>query len=242
MASGSPPPASATFAKAAEPMNVSGLFFAPQSGSNNAIDFLSNPPFNGGGAYLNIGTNWSYSVGPIGTVKNIPNVYQSTVWLRNGDTFSSNPNDNYVRFTGKYTGIGLPNGGTAYDELQIFYHGNAGPGVDVSHYQGFSFYTRGTGNFSVCLISGSQSGSPPAPGPYIQLNFYQYLFNNYLTGSPQWRQVVVYFQDMTQTYGLATNLQQVLQNFYGLQFQQLGSPGPAVDENVWLDVDYIRFF
>ncbi len=250
--------------KPAEDPNAPGTFFAPQGPADNrTYNFTLSPPAPTGYAALDIGSEWAFGSGSAGAGQSVyeptqalqlpanilvsNNATESTygasgVWLRNYDAFSSNPNDYYVRLEGTYIGFGLPNGSLNYMELPIFFNGNSGPGVDVSSYHGFSFWTRGTGNFSVCLLSGSQDGSPPAPGPYIQLNFYQYLFNNQLVGDNKWRQVTVTFQNMTQIYGLATPLNSVLQKLYGLQFMQMGSPGPAVVTNFWLDVDDIRFF
>jgi|GEM_PF-3061005 len=247
MAPGTPSASTTNFSRPAEPMNVSGLFFAPQSvNGNQTLGFVPGSAASGA-AYLDFGTNWiDYTT--LGAPYNLA-FFGPNVWLRNGvsgtnpagDAFSSNPNDYYLRFQGKFTGTGLPNPSLDYNELNIYYNNNSGPGVDVSRFRGFSFYVRGSGNFSVTLISGSQDGNPAAPGPYIQLNFYQDLFNSYLTGPTQWKQVSIYFSQMTQTYGLATNLQQVLQNFYGLQFIQTGSPAPVI-KNFTMDLDYIRFF
>lgn len=242
MTTGLPSGGTTNYSKPAESPSAPGVFYAPQSPTDNQTLAFVPGTLGPGAAYIDMGTHWTDSITG-GAPYSVP-LFGPSVWLRNVDSFSSSPNDYYVRFQGKYIGVGLPSPSLDYNELNIYYNGNAGPGVDISRYQGFTFYTRGTGNFSVCLISGSQQGSPAAPGPYIALNFYQYLFNSYLTGiSPTqpWKQVAVYFSQMTQTYGTATNLQQVLQSFYGLQFMQTGSPAP-VEENFTLDVDYIRFF
>jgi hypothetical protein len=261
-------PSQVSYAYAAEDLSLPGVYFAPQCAACAVTKNLSlavaptgsGAATAGGPAMLDIGLQWYTLIsGPLvrNTSLDLASAYVCNMNTTPINIFgfgklanlpfsgnpatgytTPNPNDYFVRYAGSFSGWGIPNSATQYSQLQFFYNAATGPGADISAYRGFSFYTRGSGNFSVCLVSGSQAGSPPASGPYIQLNYYTQMINTSLNGSMQWKEVTVYFSQMTQLYGLATPLSEVLTNFWGLQFMQ---QAPVADQ-FWLDVDYIRFF
>lgn len=148
-------------------------------------------------------------------------------------------NDYFVRFAG-YKG---PNASTDYGNMTLRFSSGGGVPYDISAYRGIIFWARGHGNFAVSL-AGRKPGdglSPPvtpATAAYQDWNFYLRRFGNELNGDEQWKQIIVFFSDMVQEYGLAVDLNNVLKKCTGLQFDQQ-APYTA---DFRLDVDYVRFF
>lgn len=151
----------------------------------------------------------------------------------NGD-FS---NDYFYR----YAGFKGPNPSTHYSNLKFNFTPNGGTGVDIRAYRGVVFWARGHGNFAVNLM-GRLPGDGIAPATtnyaYSDYNFYLRRFGTELNGDVQWKEIVVYFTDMVQEFGLAMDLNTVLSKTTGLQFDQQLPYTP----NFQLDLDYIRLF
>lgn len=159
--------------------------------------------------------------------------------------------------TPKYRGIGGPNGDYSADYF-VRWQGhkgtdasldfssvqmNFGPGdgvpKDVSNYRGVVFWARGHGNFAINLAA--KNGLNTVTGsvqPYTGWNFYLRRFGNELNGDEDWKQIIVYFTDMVQEFGLAADKQLVLENISGLHFDQ---QSPYTQE-FQLDIDYVQFF
>lgn len=159
--------------------------------------------------------------------------------------------------TPKYRGVGGPNGnytsdyfirwngykGTdaSLDFSSVQMNFGAGDGVpkDVSAYTGIVFWARGHGNFAINLAAKNGLNTVPGPvQPYTGWNFYLRRFGAELNGDEDWKQIIVYFSDMVQEYGLAADKQAVLENLSGLHFDQQ-SPYTS---NFQLDIDYVQFF
>jgi hypothetical protein len=134
-------------------------------------------------------------------------------------------NDFFVRWAG-FKG---PSASDDWSSLQFNFPGE----TDLRGYRGVVFWARGHGNFSVNLAASLAAG-----GPYTGYNFYLRRFGNELNGDAEWKEIIVYFDQMVQEYGLAANLPTVLSRTTGLQFDQQ-SPYTA---NFQLDLDYVRFF
>jgi len=227
---------------------VSGLFYAPQSSGYyqtlNPDAQVLNCGLTSGTVEYSYGGKWTVKQTSLGTPvpAGIAGQTVNTIYtLPQG--FSGGTNDYYVRWAGCFNCPvwgqslgGIPNSSTDYDSFEVLMTTALGPGFDISNYKGFTFYARGTGDFAVNLVSGSTSTGQT--GPYEGYNYYLYMFNNQLAGNQQWKQVTVYFSQMVQTYGTSTDINLVLQQFYGLIFNQQ----PPLNDNYQLDVDYIRFF
>jgi hypothetical protein len=140
-------------------------------------------------------------------------------------------NDAYIRWSG-FKG---PDPNLDYSSMSMFLAGaTTNYNLAAHHYRGILFYARGHGNYEV-TISGNNLGSPPY---YSGYNFYSYNFGPSLTGDDQWHEFTVQFSDMIQTYGQAADLNHVLTEVWGLQFDQLA----PLTQNFQLDVEYVRFF
>jgi len=128
----------------------------------------------------------------------------------------------------RYTGYKGPSPAYDYSSVQMPF---AGAPRDMSAYRGIIFWARGEGNFAVNL-NGNQ------PDPYSGYNLYLKRFGNELAGRDEWKEIIVYFEEMVQEYGLAADKANVLKKVTGLQFDQQ-APYTA---DFQLDLDYIRFF
>jgi hypothetical protein len=215
------------------------VLFSPGSVTEVATSFGGPIQYSWGGASLTT----LLSTAPTAVAGNGPS---SDIWIKTG-TLASAPGPHQVIFQ---NGIGGPSGNLSLYDYYIRWAGFKGPNAsldyssmsmyiigsgipyDLTRYKGFLFYARGHGNFEVTL-SGNSSGVP-----YSALNFYSYNFGPSLTGDDQWHEYLVQFTDMIQTYGQAADLNGVLKQCYGLQFDQLAPLTP----NFQLDVDYVRFF
>jgi hypothetical protein len=140
--------------------------------------------------------------------------------------------DYFVRWAG-YKG---PDASLDYSSLQM----NWGTERDLSGYRGISFWARGHGSFAVNLVAHNVVDGlvPIRPNSYNGWNFYLRRFGGELNGDTEWKEIIVYFDQMVQEYGLAADLPTVLKYVTGLQFDQQ-SPYTA---NFQLDLDYVRFF
>jgi len=143
----------------------------------------------------------------------------------------------------RYRGHKGPDPSNDYNSLQMKFSATGATEYDLSGYQGFVLWARGTGNFSVNLVSRKPGDfivpAVPAGGfPYSGWNFYLRRFGSELNGNDDWKQVIVYFKDMIQEYGLAADLNTVIKRATGLQFDQQ----VPVSADFQLDLDYIYFF
>jgi hypothetical protein len=149
-------------------------------------------------------------------------------------------------------GIGGPTGNFGASDYYVRWFGHKGgdPTLDFSSmtmylfgnqiafnllpygYHGLIFFARGHGNFYVSL-AGLNTGDP-----YSGYNFFTKGFGTELTGDGSWHQITVNFSDMTQLYGQAADIHNVLGKCYGLQFDQQ----PPLVPDFQLDIDYVRFF
>jgi hypothetical protein len=157
----------------------------------------------------------------------------------------------------KYRGVGGPNGdfnsdyfvrwrgrkgsdaALDFSSLQMNFGAGDGTARDLSMYRGLVFWARGHGNFAVSLAG--KNGLNAVVGsvqPYTGWNFYLRRFGTELNGDTEWKQIIVFFDDMVQEYGLAADKQLVIQNASGLHFAQEA----PFTEFFQLDLDYIQFF
>jgi len=151
--------------------------------------------------------------------------------------------DFYGDFFIRYMGVKGPDPSNDYSHMTINFSASGATERDLSNYKGIVFWARGHGNFSVNLVArkpgdGLSPANPPAGFPYADWNFYLKIFGNELAGDVEWKEIVVYFSDMVQMYGLAVDLQTVKAGAIGLQFDQQ-SP---YTHDFKLDVDYVRLF
>ena len=150
-------------------------------------------------------------------------------------------NDYFLR----YRGHKGPDPTNDYNSLQLKFSPAGNVEHDMSNYQGFIFWARGHGNFSVDLAA-RMNGNPGdfiAPtilsgAPYSGWNFYLKRFGKELNGDTEWKQISVRFSEMVQEYGLASDLPTVLRRMTGLQFDQQ----VPITADFQLDLDYIYFF
>ncbi len=209
----------------------SNTFFAPTSATVTAT--------NGGGPILYSWGGASKTV--IGSMAPVPQditlcpIPCSNIWMRNGDGIGGpsgnfGSNDYYIRWAGHKGG----DPSLDFSSMTMYIFGNQipSPALADNHYQGFIFFARGHGNFYVSL-AGAETGDP-----YTGYNFYTKGFGTELTGDNSWHQITVLFSEMTQLYGQAADINNVLKKCYGLQFDQQ----PPLVADFQLDVDYVRFF
>ncbi len=142
------------------------------------------------------------------------------------------PADYFVRWRGFKGG----DASVDYSSFVMYFTGNqVNFNLKATGYRGFTFFARGKGNFYVALSAGAiPSGQT---GPYQAYNFYSKQFGNELDPN-NWRQITVLFTELVQLYGAAVDLNNVLLQSWGLQFEQQ----PPLVSDFELDVDYIRFF
>lgn len=146
-------------------------------------------------------------------------------------------NDYFLR----YAGIKGSNPSTDYSSIKINFSQGGTLERDLSDYLGIVFWARGTGNFAVNLVGrkpGDGAGPMPPDPAYSDWNFYLRRFGNELNGNEQWKEIVVYFSDMVQEYGLAVDIEKVKRKATGLQFDQQA----PYTRNFQLDIDYVRLF
>jgi len=217
-------------------------FFAPSGsygpdsqGGFSYLRLFGHYPSPGGTTYYSsAGTAFTPSVGT--TVYYSPSLGVTTAAVADamGVNGTQATKDFYIRWEGQKVGA---NNSFDYANITMYFNSLRAPhaGMDMRHYQGFSFYARGKGNFGVGLTAGNAGGLP-----YKDYNVYELVFGDQLIDENRWRQVVVYFQDMKQLYlGKGyVNINDVLANLSGIQFQQ---ETPVTLDYV-LDLDYIRFF
>lgn len=195
--------------------------------SNPSPSFPEGTPGAGAGIVY-LGSNLC----PGGNCINTPN-YRG-VGGPNGDF----TNDYFLR----YRGHKGPDPSLDYNSLQLKFSASGATEHDMSGYQGFAFWARGHGNFSVNIVARMPiDGIAPtviAGAPYSGWNFYLKRFGKELNGDTEWKQISVRFSEMVQEYGLASDLPTVVKRMTGLQFDQQ----VPVTADFQLDLDYIYFF
>lgn len=146
----------------------------------------------------------------------------------------------------RYQGHKGPDPSLDYSSVQMKFSTAGASEFDVRGFRGIVFWARGHGNFSVNLVARKPNDfiSPAYPTPplgvppYSDWNFYMRRFGSELNGDEQWKEIVVYFDDMVQDYGLAVDIEKVKKAATGLQFDQQ-APYTA---DFRLDLDYVRLF
>jgi hypothetical protein len=155
----------------------------------------------------------------------------NNIWMI-GSGGIGGPSDPFVR----WQGVKGPDASQDYSSFTMYFAGTqVNYNVQAQGYRGFIFFARGSGNFGVSLSAGNPGDG--YSGPYSGYNFYIKMFGNELDAN-SWRQITVLFSEMVQLYGTATDINSVLRQAWGLQFEQQ----PPLQAEFSLDVDYVRFF
>ena len=209
------------------------VFFAPTSAVSvtPAVTSIGGPIFYswGGASKTVIG-----SLAPAQQDISVCPIPCGDTWMRNGDGIGGpsgnfGSNDYYIRWAGHKGGDPTLD----FSSMTLYLFGNQTPyNLASLGYHGLIFFASGHGNFYVSL-AGDNTGNP-----YSGYNFFTKGFGTELTGDNSWHQITVTFSDMTQLYGQAADINNVLSKCYGLQFDQQ----PPLVADFQLDIDYVRFF
>ncbi len=158
----------------------------------------------------------------------------SDLWLQLGGI--AGPADYYVT----YAGVKGPDSSLDYNSFTMYFSPSTGD-ADISSAKGVVFFARGgmlAGTDKPSFEIGISGGIDPA-GPYKTYNFYSKVFGPELSGFTQWKQFTIDFNTMTQLYGQACDLKEVLTHAWGFQFDQ---SAPKANIPYRLDLDYIQLY
>lgn len=229
----------------------SSTLFAPRS----AAPATMVPAFPGGTAKVQCGSQGNIWRDPFGTSLasgtsiTVPLAGPTLAWCPSGSCADKpllrgvgGPNGDFIQdFFARYAGTKGPDPSLGYNNFAITFSSTGLVEKDLSGYRGVIFWARGHGNFAVSLVARSGVDGAPqplAPAPYTDWNFYLARFGGQLAGDEAWKEVVIYFSDMVQEYGLATDLTNVQRRATGLLFDQQA----PVQTDFRLDLDYVRLF